>query len=47
MEHGLATYTIYGTLNELENELEEYPAFKDSSEFFFGKLEIYKMRDRL
>ena len=25
LEHGLATYTMYGTLNELENELEEYP----------------------
>ena len=24
LEHGLATYTMYGTLNEVENELEEY-----------------------
>ena len=33
LEHGLATYTMYGTLNELENELEEYPFLRIHQSF--------------
>lgn len=33
LEHGLATYTMYGTLNKLENELEEYPFLRIHQSF--------------
>ena len=33
LEHGLATYTMYGTLNEFENELEEYPFLRIHQSF--------------
>lgn len=33
LEHGLAIYTMYGTLNELENELEEYPFLRIHQSF--------------
>ena len=33
LEHGLATYTMYGTLNELENELKEYPFLRIHQSF--------------
>lgn len=33
LEYGLATYTMYGTLNELENELEEYPFLRIHQSF--------------